>query len=68
MLPDEFKAAYDAFLNSADSYGEYAAQFAQAMPYIPIAFANATVIYSRNLGGTITPSVSDAFYNIEQWQ
>ena len=32
VLPDEFKAAYDAFLNSADSYGEYAAQFAQAMP------------------------------------
>lgn len=68
VLPNEFKAAYDAFLNNADSFGEYAAQFAQAMPFIPVAFANATVIYSRNLGGTVTPSVSDAFYNIEQWQ
>lgn len=67
-LSDEFKAAYDSFLADKSAFSGFAAQFAEAVPFISVGYADATAIYSRNLGGTIRLSVSDVFYNIEQWQ
>ena len=61
-------AAYAAFRADTAQFDAFQKAFLEETPMIPLMFRNGVIAFSRSISGQMQASVSDIFYNIEQWQ
>lgn len=61
-------AAYAAFRADTAQLDAFQKAFLEETPLIPLMFRNGVIAFSRSISGQMQASVSDIFYNIEQWQ
>ena len=61
-------AAYAAFRADTAQFDAFQKLFLEETPMIPLMFRNGVIAFSRSISGQMQASVSDIFYNIEQWQ
>ena len=66
--PASVQSTYQAFLSDTAAFPEFAAEFYNEMPFIPLCYRNGVLVHSKNLTRDIQPSASDVFYNITDWQ
>lgn len=66
--PDSLKNVYQDFLADTSQFSNFAQEFYNQTPFIPLCYRNDVLVHSRNIVNVnIQPSVSDVFYNITEW-
>ena len=65
---EELSAAYRAYLNGTGTYNAFMEKFSVELPFIPLIFRSGVLVYNRNIKADVIASVSDVYYNLENWK
>ncbi len=61
-------AAYQAYRDGSGTYADFIRVFYQETPFVPLLFRSGILIYNRNIKADIKVSVTDIYYNLEEWK
>lgn len=64
---ETLRAAYRSYRDDGTKYEDFIRQFNQEMPFVPLLFRSGVLIYNRNIKTKIVTSVTDVYYNLEEW-
>lgn len=66
-VADEASEKYNLFFDGELSNEEFKKYIEDEMPVIPLLYRKGVLSYSKYLGDSLNPAVSDIFYGIEAW-
>ncbi len=59
--------AYNTYLDETGSYADFMTAFQNEMPFVPLLYRSGILIYNRNIKTDIQVSVTDVYYNLQEW-
>ncbi len=61
-------AAYRSYRDGSGEYADFIRAFNEEMPFVPLLFRSGILIYNRNIKTDVKVSVTDIYYNLEEWR